>query len=566
MVIQENKLICANSLIASKSTSESCDTKVSPAFELEVTPESPNTDSDRVQCTKLLEDSSVTSKEELASSEESVDITLNLVGTQKINEIVPNWSTDVKIESDSDTSCYSMNDSSLKSVPVVLSNTRETHSEKKVPCEFCPKKFKFVASRNRHMKQIHPDLVYVCTVCKKLFFVVSEYTEHVRSKHPEIINQNSSGNSNMSSDIDNEFSNIPLLGKDRTCNSPLRFMIKEEPYATSDHNDMVSQEVTGDSIKTEGSITDGNADRISEKICIKLKRSHRKTRQIQVKDKETEGSDKTETYNSSRIDQITKLIGLATETNSECGELKHSSKRKGPVKCKIKSKRQSVNKEIETGESLDSCDGPIKCKYCSKMFPTKGQKKRHESAVHSPTTFHCQYCGKVYKRMHDLEDHERSHTGQRPFKCEVCDKAFFSKHNLRCHQNLHKTRGAFMCMYCGKEFDSKGGMEYHELSHTGIRTQQCKVCNKMFKHRSALITHERIHTDEKPYPCKYCTKRFRDNSTLRKHERIHTLEKPYKCEECDKAYNQRWCLRTHYVKSHAGVPIPVINPKYPMTL
>ena len=260
--------------------------------------------------------------------------------------------------------------------------------------------------------------------------------------------------------------------------------------------------------------------------------------------------------------------------------------------------------DLQSHQSIHSCEEVHQCNICMKKFASVPALRRHRNSnceaetkkvvtVDRDLSFKnkCNECGESFTKKADYSDHLRSHLGIAAYKCGVCNQEFTFSSELYKHRKTHagvvvkdhpnsskeiKSSGdpvdnIFKCAICDRSFSKLGNLERHQSihdvgktvtkkrGHTGLRPYRCGVCGEEYEVCSQLKKHFENHPKEEVqaagennknmYLCGICYQDFQTLDKLQSHQFIHRSAQPNQCEVCGKSFASIYYLKSH-VKRH----------------
>lgn len=222
--------------------------------------------------------------------------------------------------------------------------------------------------------------------------------------------------------------------------------------------------------------------------------------------------------------------------------------------------------------------GKFKCTKCTATFQTERSMRSH-MLRHNPIKSHkmqfvCYMCHKACQFPKELSLHMRTHpnveykccfdgcTSQLEtnnqfylhllkhlqIECKQCGK-YYTQIKFDSHRCTTEPTKVFICDHCGKAFSSIRLLGFHMNGHTGKKPYTCNVCNKSYTQPGGLWRHSYVHSDKSKYTCDVtdCNRAFNQDTDLYRHQfKVHGIfRKKYPCMLCDKVFPENAMLRKH---------------------
>ncbi|XP_066244842.1 PR domain zinc finger protein 5-like isoform X1 [Euwallacea similis] len=187
-----------------------------------------------------------------------------------------------------------------------------------------------------------------------------------------------------------------------------------------------------------------------------------------------------------------------------------------------------------------------KCPKCNKVFTQKKYLSKHISIYHE-RKFACTLCNQICYSSVELQNHRcKSNENKKLLKCTSCPKQFRSYRGLKVHvkNNHSKTPKSvdikYICSECSETFSTKDIYKRHVASlHERTARHECRICSKVFN-RSDILTKHLLHIHmigaTGIFPCPTCKKEFKSQDYLKVHLKTHTQSKLFKCDGCNTTF------------------------------
>ena len=149
---------------------------------------------------------------------------------------------------------------------------------------------------------------------------------------------------------------------------------------------------------------------------------------------------------------------------------------------KVLTHPSNLKRHIRTAHFELSDKKTYDCNDCDKSFRDPSALKHHSKTHMQVRPFPCSACTKSFGSKTQLDNHLRIHTGEKPFLCNMCGRCFVTKGQLKSHKmNRHvgvKYQKCHLCPDCGqsfvKEFDLRGEpANFIQIMHTCVTLVIC---------------------------------------------------------------------------------------------
>eukprot|EP00095_Tigriopus_kingsejongensis_P007103 snap_masked-scaffold130_size324016-processed-gene-1.6 protein:Tk07103 transcript:snap_masked-scaffold130_size324016-processed-gene-1.6-mRNA-1 annotation:"zinc finger protein 26-like" len=367
-------------------------------------------------------------------------------------------------------------------------------------CNFCPKKYRQVKARNKHMLSEHMDqckaqgLFYKCHHCQMSFTSVGGRIKHERTAH--------------------QGSTTPMISEDTDENKYHNLV--DNPDGSFKVRCIFEEE-------DETVLFDG-----FKHLKAHLKQCH---------------PDK---------DRSCFICGL------ECADrgrlLAHLQCHRGPEGKFLPSCDQCGRKFLaEHAVILHKRDDhplsdTLNCEICGKAFKNakflQNHMEKHENGLLGEVLYQCetlldtgQTCGKTFPTQNNLVRHIKSHNKEKAFICDECGKHFVDSTRLKVHRWIHTGYTPFKCDFCDKGFRHSSHLKKHLVKdHDQVAQRyECSRCSKAFLYQYELRVHLASHAkrDQKSkkkaeesistvFECGLCKSTHDTYEAMEEHSKVHT--------------------------------------------
>ncbi|KAL0808634.1 hypothetical protein ABMA28_013072 [Loxostege sticticalis] len=434
------------------------------------------------------------------------------------------------------------------------------------PCEECPKVFKNLASKSKHVNKMHKNKtqIFKCPFCEETF-----KSHYRREKHQQSVH----GKQKKKYDVKCKF-----------CHKLFSDIAACKQHENLSH--LLAQQYTCD-------------------ICG-FKTIYKDTMRHHIMyTHSTEKNFKCEVCKKSYARRKTLVQHMKKHTNDKKFVCPYCAKAfvqngnsvdepKGAVLKKSEQKKQRIISAIAFIHSTNICPFQIFCKrfnciYCSTRYSTILELEEHVEQEHKGVTekdtakaihalgrykydpvkvnvlnFICKLCDEDLRKFEDLKQHLIVKHNKRTlvdndgilpymmlydeFSCVLCEEKFDKYHKLTKHVNSHYPR--FMCDHCGDGFATKSRLTAHIIYHDS-GTYPCEECSKVFKNMASKRTHvNTMHKNKtQSFKCPFCKETFKSNYQREKHQQsVHGKQKKkydVKCKFCHKLYSDIAACKQH---------------------
>jgi hypothetical protein len=224
---------------------------------------------------------------------------------------------------------------------------------------------------------------------------------------------------------------------------------------------------------------------------------------------------------------------------------------------------QSLEKHIESHESIRIEDGMLKCIDCERTFETIQYLRMHRSTVHgakAPQRHICETCGTSFKnpsslKLHVVEFHPTDDDIKSiECKCSGCDMQFESAMLLELHQrDCLKEPKTYSCKKCSLKWSSVESIRKHYAEVHRTIGEICKICGLCLKSKS-IVNHMKLtHMKQQECACAICGKVFTHQATLTRHMLLIHRQGTggiLKCAFCDYIEKSQYKIDQHVNMKH----------------
>ena len=269
----------------------------------------------------------------------------------------------------------------------ILDHNARMHSEPKLPCFVCDKRFAILYRLNKHIRWHFDGIVKRCSRCPAEYTSAAKYEIH-RSKHLGLT----------------EFK-CSECAKEFPDNYRLKLHMKNHVRTYNRKNKSTLCPDCGKGFgNVEGMRTHFESKHCTEKplTCALCPKKFSENRWLE----------------------------------KHMNMIHHGNR----YKCNLCDKSFTNKFYLVTHSRIHSGEKPFSCEICSKKFMIKAAADRHMSTHRvksSEKTFQCKLCDKSYLNYTNLQDHKRvKHDAQR-FVCHLCGKVLTRRQTLRQHMKTH---------------------------------------------------------------------------------------------------------------------------------
>ena len=443
-------------------------------------------------------------------------------------------------------------------------NKSATEEKLDLPCRFCCKHFKSLASYDTHINQVHR-----CPVCDKCFGK-KEVIDHMKSHFgPDgmIMLENAS-----------VLETVVKQGKGDANSSIV------EPTKTTSEMDTSFNSGKGEKRKRDAHESDDNVNDVSDeslkvdvdsrKLIVKIRKAVKNV----VNDQKDDDSEEDEKDEDEDLEEI--INGIKKEkddhddnndghgqgnanrerenddngrhdNNYTSHNNKYDQQNDGdcsedgdniddslyddldddsysPNKKNIKLARAQYFREISDRFSAIIKDN--KCTMCGVACQFPNRIRRHVRKVH-----YCQFCDEFFSRD-DLPQHLKEHDepGKKHF-CQFCGQICSSAHKLHYHDCSFKQKVAlfYHCKICEEPLPSRDALTVHLRTHdptdfaSDCEQNTCQLCGFVFMGRPNLVRHMASRT------CTHCGLQTVSSCQHQKHMMGNHHSRAYTCTSCE---------------------------------
>ncbi|XP_036071629.1 zinc finger protein 1035 [Oryzias melastigma] len=408
----------------------------------------------------------------------------------------------------------------------ICENTEKVDNDtsKKYQCPLCPRAFKFIFNRSRHLRECATNAIiggkgksgdkYVCPLCKIHFSSTSNRAKHLK----EICLRRC----------------IIQLSKEKTME------LQEDKCEIPQENNMKPQSKENLKRKQLPSRLPSYKCKYCPAVFFHPSgqyRHHKKHEQFKLTGKIIK-------YRNSMSYTMSKPEAPSDAPADEgAGQSQTTVESTSPVSCRFCEKDFSSLKLLKQHQRCHRGERPYRCLECRKQFKQRahliGHKKIHQKRIQ------CTVCRKILPTIGELIQHRQEHLKRGPLKCPDCDLEFQYPAFLLRHVKAHENKDKKPCK-AENEASTKPLESLETVEKLEAKQEQCFFCDEMFNDALTLRKHWHIHISKSSSnQCPYCNTKIRHRHNLMRHMVRHIGEKLLSCTSCGKRFNREKSLKLH---------------------
>ncbi|XP_065082987.1 zinc finger protein 236 isoform X2 [Ochlerotatus camptorhynchus] len=322
----------------------------------------------------------------------------------------------------------------------------KSHSEPRLSCPYCPKKYHIKSHLRSHYRNNHagkkiPSVLRKLHLSKKLLDTKKIKSE-TNSKGQAAVKSTKTTSPGRSQDLYHK-----LKGHsepERKCPMKLRTKKSYHNHLASHDSKLTNSRDTREiATPTQGIASNMDADIDSSHDTTSNNPASFDQEHVELQFEEIPSLNIADDVDHIKIENESGMPPASIKRPvTALSPVEKSSSESSTLKCTHCDKLYHV--QLELTRHIENCHEPIICGICGTTSPGRNQYRYHKLTSHSEPKYKCPHCLMKFHLKKRYQNHLDSHVSERKFACEICGNKFKNLHYVSLHMSrIHHVKGAW---------------------------------------------------------------------------------------------------------------------------